>query len=202
MENKRSEWFLALQGLHQGAPCSMLMHQVYENDMIKEFKNCISGSVIENITVTSPAYADDISLVALSKKGLQRLFNIAYNFSVKWRFEFNISKCAIVIYGKDQYPSLSVTLGDIPVKVSDSEPHLGIILSGDAKCITEYINCRVHTCKQMTYASLGIGSARVPLNPIIGSKLYWQATVPKLTYGFEILQTKKILCELVGGQSL
>jgi hypothetical protein len=43
----------------------------------------------------------------------------------------------------------------------------------------------------MTYASLGIGSARVPLNPIIGSKLYWQATVPKLTYGFEILQTKK-----------
>ena len=91
LENTRSGWFLALQGLHQGAPCSMLMHQVYENDLIIEFKQCMSGAVISDIVVTSPAFSDDISLVAMSKKGLQRLFAIAYKYGLKWRFEFNIN---------------------------------------------------------------------------------------------------------------
>ena len=46
-------------------------------------------------------------------------------------------------------------------------------------------------CIQMVHLSQGIGSIRVPMNPVTASKLYWQAAVPKMTYGLDVLKTNR-----------
>ena len=36
-----SESFISLQGIHQGAPCSMLMFEVYDNDLLAELLQAV-----------------------------------------------------------------------------------------------------------------------------------------------------------------
>jgi hypothetical protein len=47
------------------------------------------------------------------------------------------------------------------------------------------------------YSIKGIGSRRVPVTPVTASKLYWSVCVPKLTYGFEVMDVKSSSLETV-----
>ena len=55
------DWFLPERGVHQGAPLSMRLYQIYGNELIYMLKNNIHGLMIGNINVTSPSFADDIA---------------------------------------------------------------------------------------------------------------------------------------------
>ena len=74
-----SEPFIPLQGIHQGAPCSMLMFEVYDNELLLELEACTPGVKICKTTINGVAYADDITLLALSKASLQTLFDFLRN---------------------------------------------------------------------------------------------------------------------------
>ena len=47
----------------------------------------------------SPAFADDLTVLALSKEGLQAMLHIIHKHSYKWRFDFNPKKCSIMVFG-------------------------------------------------------------------------------------------------------
>ena len=89
--NSLSELFQIFQGVHQGAPMSMLF-QMYINPLLQELRESNLGARIGNINVTCPAFVDDIAIVSLSKRSLQEMINIAYKFSCKWRFKFSANK--------------------------------------------------------------------------------------------------------------
>ena len=57
-----------------------------------------------NIDVSCPAFADDVSFIANSKHNMQKMFNIAYGYACKWRFEFSPQKCKALRFGKDETP--------------------------------------------------------------------------------------------------
>ena len=61
------------------------------------------------------------------------MFDIAYKFSTKWRFQYSPTKCKIIIIGKDTNPRLKVKLGESNFEVSTCETHLGVPLTGDTK---------------------------------------------------------------------
>ena len=63
---KLSSTFTAHQGLHQGAPISMIGFNLYSNKLIADLKNCQVGLHIGGIKVTSPAYGDDLTIMATS----------------------------------------------------------------------------------------------------------------------------------------
>ncbi len=84
-----TQWLTISQGVHQGAPLSMMLFQVFMNPVIKEIKCMKIVAGISNIHLPCPTLADHLSLIALSIYAMQRMLNTALYFSKKWRFEFN-----------------------------------------------------------------------------------------------------------------
>ena len=77
-----SDEFEALQGIHQGAPCSLFMFAAFHNELIKCIKSLCVGAKLYKEIVSCPTFADDMTLIALAKEGLQMLFDAAYKYSL------------------------------------------------------------------------------------------------------------------------
>lgn len=192
-----SESFIALQGIHQGAPCSMFLYQIVGNELLCMLNECIASAKCGNINVGAICYADDIALIGTSKDGIQRLCSIAYNYSKKWRFKFNPSKCSIIVFGKDQQSNRNVMLGKECIKIVKKDVHLGIVLSNKEEYICEDIEKRMLGCKNICYITKGLGSKKVPITPITSTKLYSSVCLPKLCYGMEIMNLNEKCIESV-----
>ena len=75
---------------------------MYINSLLIElsehnFVICVSG-----MKLSAPSFADDILLLVLYPTFLQHFLNIAYEYSLKWRYEFNNINSGIVTYGESK----------------------------------------------------------------------------------------------------
>ena len=119
--------FTVGQGVHQGAPLSMLLFIIYIDPLLVELKQSNVGAHIADHNITCPAFADDVALLALTEKNLQKLVDIAFIYSNKWRFTFNAKKSYYMVFGKrPKYKSIVLGASDLK-EVSDIK-HLGTIL--------------------------------------------------------------------------
>ena len=182
-----SEEIETYQGIHQGAPCSLFLHGLFSNEFLKSLKKSVVGAKLCKKSTCCPAFADDVTMITLSKEGLQILFNIAFEYSCKWRFKYSPKKCKVVIYGKDSNPGLNIVLGNNIIEYSNCENHLGLALATNEKDEELYIEKRIQSCKSVMYGIKAIGSKIVPITPTIGAKLYMDVCLPKLLYGCEIM---------------
>ena len=98
------EWFLQKRGIHQGGPLSMMLYAVFINDLLIKMRENECGVCIKNINLTDPTHADDISILALYKINLNALLDIAYSYSLKWRYHFNMSKTVYMVSGNYTNP--------------------------------------------------------------------------------------------------
>ena len=183
-----SDWFTARQGIIQGGPFSMFNFQIMNNDLLSTLKSCHAGTVIGSLNTTSPAFADDLTILAPTRAGLQRLLNKTFDHSCLWRYEFNAKKCAIVVYGRNGQVS-PFKFGDKEIRVVSGHEHVGTLLS-PSKWDTvhvSYVKKRVNVCNKPGYAIMSIGSSSAPMTPVSASKLYWSVCIPKLTYGLHLM---------------
>ena len=186
MNGEIDQWFYARRGVHQGAPLSMILYTVYINDLLTELTHARSGLHLYDVNVTNPAHADDLALLALSKKGLNELLVIAYRYSLKWRYTYNLSKTALMIWGPDNDPHLSVNFGNEILEKKSSCKHMGVTLVSETNMNKDVYTKRVGAGRQMLHASRGLGSTSMPVMPNVLSKIYWSVSVPKMTYGLEV----------------
>ena len=180
----QSEFFKAMQGVHQGAYWSMKLFEHMFNPLLLELKAHTGGCSINSIKSGNPTFADDISVAAGSRQSLQELFNNAY--SKKWRFKFNSSKSKVMIFGKDTNPEMDVRLGDSVIEVVSSSPHMGVVLTDSRKDQSSAVGAKIQSAKKDLGAILSIGSISVPASIEIRSHLYWSVCMSRLSYGSEI----------------
>ena len=57
---------------------------------------------LKSISLTSPSFADDISLLSIYPTFLSSLMNLCHAYSIKWRYEFNREKSGIVTSGESK----------------------------------------------------------------------------------------------------
>jgi hypothetical protein len=62
---------------------------MFENELLQILNQLNEAVNMYNENVTCPAFADDISMIALSKQALQIMFQTAYKYSCTWRFQFS-----------------------------------------------------------------------------------------------------------------
>ena len=86
------EWFDMESGVAQGCPLSPVLFSLYINDIALEIKKKGGSVQYGEVRVSVLMYADDMVLVADSKKGLQDSIDAAFAYSSKWRFLFNAAK--------------------------------------------------------------------------------------------------------------
>ena len=92
----QSEWFPVNQGFRQGGVLSTFLYLVHIDDLVHDLQAGSQNTGILNIPSSCPSLADDQSLIGLSPLARQSLLDIAYNYSRKWRFNFNASKSCVL----------------------------------------------------------------------------------------------------------
>ena len=88
------------QGTGQGRISAPLIYKVYINSLLNELTNYCYATSINQLSLPSPSFADDIALLALYPTFLTSLMGMCYKYSTKWRYEFNHTKSDVVTYGE------------------------------------------------------------------------------------------------------
>ena len=78
-----------LQGTGQGRILAPFMNKVYINSLLKVLTDHCYAVSINRLSLPSPSFVDDISLLALYPSFLETLMNICHAYGKTWRYEFN-----------------------------------------------------------------------------------------------------------------
>ena len=98
--SRLSRKFDISQGTAQGRILAPFMYKVYINSLLNELTNHCYAISINQLSFPSPSFADDIALLALYPTFLTSLMGMCYEYSTKWRYEFNHTKSGVVTYGE------------------------------------------------------------------------------------------------------
>jgi hypothetical protein len=166
--NQVSDWFSVKQGVHQGAPLSMLLFEIFFDPLLVELLELNIGAHIGDINVSCPTSADDMALAALSGHALQSMVTVAYNYSCKWRFCFSPPKCICLTFGGigDRPENNQIRLGQSLLNTSSAEKHLGTVLTPSVSNDWDYIEKRIQKVRHQVYGFMSMGGRRYPVNPM------------------------------------
>ena len=87
-------------GIHQGGILSLLKYVAFTNSLLNQITDSRLCITIKGIKAMPVGYADDLSTACISKDRLDRVLQIVYGHSVKWRYQYNAEKSAILTYGE------------------------------------------------------------------------------------------------------
>ena len=76
-----SEIFAVISGVRQGGVLSARFWAVYMDDLIQQLRKSGVGCHILDNFIAGILYADDVCLLAPSRKAMQKLLEICYNYA-------------------------------------------------------------------------------------------------------------------------
>ena len=130
-----SRKFDILQGTGQGRIPALFRYKVYINGLLNELTQHLCALSLYSISLTSPSFADDISLLSIYHTFLSSLMNLCNTYSIKWRYEFNHVKSGIVtfreskrVYSEAMKERIGV-LGDESVTELYEYKNLGVVIN-------------------------------------------------------------------------
>ena len=140
MLNKISEAIDVLIGTEQGHPMSPELFKTYLLDLsisLNEMEN-IEVPCLDKVLVSHLLWADDLVIMALDIKSLQKLIDRVHNFCEEWGLSVNISKTAIMIFntrGRQLLESHKLKYGALQIPSARQYCYLGIVftLNGSMK---------------------------------------------------------------------
>ena len=122
IKDTKSTWSVVTSGVPQGSVLAPIMFQIYIND------------IAEGLTSYINLFADDAKLMRTVKdeedcKRLQTDLDRIYEWSMKWKLEFNAQKCHVMEMGMSaRRPSWDYRLGEKRLTKSREEKDLGVIV--------------------------------------------------------------------------
>ena len=100
----KSQTFAVKQGVRQGGVTSTWYYLLYVDGLLQKLQESGTGCTIGSIRLGNPTLADDLVLIGPNLKSLEKALNIVYEYSRKWRFLFNPSKCHLIIFLSKEAP--------------------------------------------------------------------------------------------------
>ena len=191
IHNKFSKSYNMDCGIHQGGYLSLFKYVAFIDTLLKELENSNLCCVLGNINTTPLGYADDIASATLSKLAMDQVLNIAHLHSLKWRYNFNAKKCAIVVYGETERNNKvnskdrMYRLGHERVKETYSYEHLGLT-SYNSHNHTERTIDKVSKGRRALSAASGIGIKHGGISMKACNIVFWSVVVPTITFASEL----------------
>ena len=186
-----SDWYRMQCGIHQGGFLSLLKYTAFIDPLIRSLEASGLGCQVVGIPTSPVGYADDMAACSLSKQKLDRSLELVTEYSNKWRYSYNASKSAIMVYGenvremKNGKKHRSFTLCKKKVKETESYDHVGI-----KNCL--FNNYRPRTDERISKgrrafnAVTSVGIKKKGISMRVCSSLFWSIIAPITTYGCEI----------------
>ena len=92
-----TEWFSVELGLKQGCTLSPLLFLIFVEGLSQKLRKCSVGLKAGHLSINHLLFADDLALCAGSRQEMQKLLDLVYDYSWKWRFLFSITKSNVVL---------------------------------------------------------------------------------------------------------
>ena len=191
IHEKMSKWYAVKCGIHQGGILSLLKYVAYINSLIVELSDSGLCCHIGQITTTPPGYADDLTTASVSKDRMDRIMNIVYMHGTKWRYHFNASKSAVLVYGEGDIERKRNSkyrhhrLGSAEVKEREYYDHVGIkaCVKRDYHHRTEE---KISKGRKALNAATSLGIKKGGVSMAACNLIVWSMVIPIITYGSEI----------------
>ena len=180
-----SQCFPVLRGTKQGSILSPTLFNIFINDLLIELTSSNVGIRIEDELFNSFAYADDVNLASLTVVDLQRLIDICYSYSRKWRFSFGIKKTMCMISGHLPFTESPIwNLGGHNITITDNMEILGTVFSSNLSC-DGHINKRAQASRRAMYALTSVGCSYPGLATDVKVHMWKTVGLPSLLYNME-----------------
>jgi hypothetical protein len=96
------DWYDEFVGIREGCVVSPLLFALYIDDLVGELNGGGGAGVkVGGQRLRCLLFADDIVLLDESAEGLQRSLDVAYAYSLRWRYRYNCGKdkSAVMVFG-------------------------------------------------------------------------------------------------------
>ena len=150
---------------------------------------------IDHIPSSPAGYADDLATATVSKFRTDMVHDMVhdmvYEYGKKWRFNFNASKSAVMVFGEDKKSNLNNSiyrtfrLGRDAVKEKVIYDHVGVKMRISPDNVSR-VEEKISKGRKTLNASSGLGLRKNGLNMGTCSVIFWQVVVPSVTFGCEV----------------
>ena len=119
-------------GIHQSGVLSLVKYLVFIDEVLVKLEQSNLCCVIENVPSSPAGYADDLAMATVSKMLTDMVHDMLKDYGKKWRFKFNASKSAVMVFGEGKKDNLSNSkfrtfrLGKEAVKEKLTYDHVGV----------------------------------------------------------------------------
>ena len=185
VDGKQSSWFEVKEGVMQGCVLSPLLYAVFIDGLARQIKEQCRGVVVDGIRVQLLLYADDIVLMAESAEELQSMLTILHDYSKKWRFDVNVGKTKVVVFGAPEVGvSGSWKCGEKEVEEKKVYKYLGVELTANLTWST--VKSRMlKKARRNMYMAWAMGVRGGFLTPAAAVNIYKGVVRACLEYGAE-----------------
>ena len=138
-----------LNGVKQGSIISPSLFCIYLDVLLNRLETNRAGCRIGTKFCGALAYADDLTLISPSIKGLQSMINVCETFSVEYDVLFNETKTVCIMFGKNEVTPV-VYMSNVKLVWKLKVKHLGNIINSDLSdnddinykcgCFYQYVN--------------------------------------------------------------
>ena len=136
--------FLSNRGVRQGCLLSPVLFALYLNDLNRQIKESSQGVMVDDVSIHSLLYADDLVLLAKNRKDLQSQLDTLDKFSKSLKMEVNLDKTKVILIQKQKSRAKSKRnkpwkIGDKELKECTSYKYLGVTLKSNGS-FSEHIH--------------------------------------------------------------
>lgn len=174
------------RGTRQGSVLSPHLFNIFIDGLLEELKNSPEQVRIGPCQINSFAYADDITLMSTSIRGLQSLINTCTSYANKWRFRFGLKKTKCLVMAPARFirnNTPSWTLNGQPIDVVDSLEVLGVHFGSSEA----HANCRADKCRRAFHGLRALGLPYPGCDTHVKRYLLRSICQPVLLYGTETI---------------
>ncbi|KAI8495031.1 hypothetical protein Bbelb_270170 [Branchiostoma belcheri] len=176
--------------LTKGGVLTLMCYLLATNDVHQELKTLKCGVSIGGLNCRSPALADDICLLASTRRGLQEMIDKMEDYGKRWRFKFAPEKSKCIVFGQNRgvsfttQPEVGWRMGANNIAEVSHVTHVGVQHESKLQSANAIDSaCKKGRGKVGAIAATGL-EGRL-LNPVTTKKLYNTLVLPSMLHGCE-----------------
>ena len=127
-----SRSFECRNGVKQGGVLSPILFSIVIDVLLQRLRVCGVGCYLGHVFSGAVSYADDVSLMAPSISGAQKMLDECSKFAREFHLLFNCSKSQLLVFGSSNPSTRQLILNDAPIPLVSFATHLGHVIGEGA----------------------------------------------------------------------